>query len=76
MKKNWIVLLLLAMVLLTGCAGNKVEQNKAELYYDENPPQLVPEVAEYYESLGITEEVRKNAEAVYICCLKKKFQLS
>ena len=65
MKKNWIVLLLLAMVLLTGCAGDKVEQNKADLYYDENPPQLVPEVAEYYESLGITEEVRKNAEAVY-----------
>ena len=60
MKKNWIVLLLLAMVLLTGCVGDKVE-----LYYDENPPQLVPEVAEYYESLGITEEVRKNAEAVY-----------
>ncbi|MBQ2994854.1 MAG: hypothetical protein IJD56_05085 [Peptococcaceae bacterium] len=65
MKKSWIVLLLLVMVLLTGCAGDKIEQNKAELYYDENPPQLVPEVAEYYESLGITEEVRKNAEAVY-----------
>ena len=65
MKKSWIVLLLMVMFLLTGCAGDKVEQNKADLYYDENPPQLVPEVAEYYESLGITEEVRKNAEAVY-----------
>ena len=65
MKKSWIVLLLLVMVLLTGCAGDKIEQNKAELYYDENPPQLVPEVAEYYDSLGITEEVWKNAEAVY-----------
>ena len=65
MKKNWIVLLFLVMVLLTGCVGDKVEQNKADLYYDENPPQLVPEVAEYYDSLGITEEVWKNAEAVY-----------
>ena len=65
MKKNWIVLLFLVMVLLTGCVGDKVEQNKADLYYGDNPPQLVPEVAEYYESLGITEEVRKNAEAVY-----------
>lgn len=65
MKRKMVIILAMLVLLLTGCVADKVEQNKADLYYGENPPQLVPEVAEYYESLGITEEVRKNAEAVY-----------
>ena len=65
MKRKMVIILVMLALLLTGCVGDKVEQNKADLYYGDNPPQLVPEVAEYYESLGITEEVRQNAEAVY-----------
>lgn len=63
MKKNWLVFILLVTVLLTSCAGEKAE------LYEGNPPQLEAVVAEYYDSLGITEEVRKNAEAVYVTCM-------
>ena len=60
MTKRWItVLMLMISLLLTGCADDNVE------LYDENPPQLAQEVVEYYDSLGITEDARKNAEAVY-----------
>lgn len=59
MKKRWIAVLMMIVLLMAGCADDKVE------LYDENPPQLVQEVVEYYDSLGITEDVRKNAEAVY-----------
>lgn len=59
MIKRLITVLMILALLLTGCANEIVE------LYDENPPQLAQEVAEYYDSLGITEDVRKNAEAVY-----------
>jgi len=59
MIKRLIIVLMMLALLLTGCANEIVE------LYDENPPQLAQEVAEYYDSLGITEDVRKNAEAVY-----------
>ncbi|MBO5302247.1 MAG: hypothetical protein J6A81_08570, partial [Peptococcaceae bacterium] len=59
MIKRLITVLMMLALLLTGCANEIVE------LYDENPPQLAQEVAEYYDSLGITEDVRKNAEAVY-----------
>ena len=59
MKKRWIAVLIMIALLLAGCADDKME------LYDENPPQLAQEVVEYYDSLGITKDVRKNAEAVY-----------
>lgn len=60
MKKNWFVLFILFAVLLAGCTKNNVE------VYDENPLPLEPVVVEYYDSLGINDEVRKTAEAVYV----------
>ena len=60
-KKHWVtIVLLLCVAVFSGCA-----QESAELY-EETPQPLEPVVAQYYESLGITDEVRKTAEAVYV----------
>ena len=61
--KQMIKTLFLSVLLLlctAGCSAHEID------LYDENPPVLSEMVAEYYDSIGITDEVRNNAEAVYI----------
>lgn len=54
-----VILFILIGLSITSCSNQKNE------LYDENPSDLLPEVAEYYDSLYITANLRKNAEAVY-----------
>ena len=56
------VVFLLIVLYATGCSSHKIE------LYDENPPKLSEIVAQYYNSIGITEDVRKNAKAEYLPC--------
>ncbi len=57
MKKKLICCVAVLFLLLTGCA-------KAEIY-NENPLPLEADAVAYYDELGITDDVRKHAEAVY-----------
>lgn len=56
------VVFLLIVLCATGCNSHKIE------LYDENPPKLSEIVAQYYNSIGITDDVRKNAKAEYLPC--------
>ncbi len=62
MKQMVKVLLFAVLFLLcaAGCSADKMD------LYEESPPVLPEIVREYYDSIGITDEVRANAEAVYI----------
>lgn len=57
-----LLLFLLIALCMTGCGKEKME------VYEENPPVLPEIVAEYYDSIDITDEVRSNAKAVYVTC--------
>ena len=60
MKKRIVFVTVLVLVFfLTGC-----DLQTRELY-DENPSKLPAIVREYYSTLGITDEVLKNANAEY-----------
>lgn len=63
------------LIVLTGFFLTSCNHQQMDYYYD-NPPKLISEVEEYYNNLGITEDVRRNAKATYLTCdLRKSLQL-
>lgn len=66
MRKNVKKLLLTSFLLLS--LGLLVACGTAQEVYDTEPPQLSQLSADYYNQLGITDEVRQNTSAVYVSC--------
>lgn len=59
-QKIFLITMLLVLTIFSGCSAKE--------YYNENPLPLAPEAVAYYEEMGITEEVRKEAVSVYNTC--------
>lgn len=71
--KKMVKALCLAALLLAGAAG--CSANEIDLY-EERPPVLPEMVRDYYDSIGITDEVRAKAKAVYLTYdLEKPLQI-
>ncbi len=61
MKRNlFIITMLFVLIVLSGCSP--------KAHYNETPIALSPEAQMYYEEMGITEDVRKEAVPVYNTC--------